>query len=157
MYVDLLVRSWVEICSYDTTTPRKELSTSSWGRELKCKRYWCNDSTTESTSSWGCELKCNQFISKYDASCRPPREVVSWNEKNSIPNDSITRRPPREVVSWNETNLDNAKGNRSRPPREVVSWNTGCMVLEYSKRWKLSTFLSDSISVIIRSNKVELV
>ena len=121
--VDLFVRSWVEINrsnGYDNI----EVSTSSWGRELKClwhtalssgrnvdlfvrswveilrKRSACSFVT--STSSWGRELK---FF--FDDICfqKLPVDlfVRSWVEMSLLLHSGLLpfRRPLREVVSWN--------------------------------------------------------
>ena len=54
--VDLFVRSWVEISMNDCIRLRK-MSTSSWGRELKCLFKPMVARSCRSTSSWGRELK----------------------------------------------------------------------------------------------------
>ena len=55
------------------------MSTSSWGRELKCYKFLSKDVTSLSTSSWGRELKYIFKCCHHSSARRPPREVVSWN------------------------------------------------------------------------------
>ena len=122
--VDLFVRSWVEIKMLQVLT-RLKLSTSSWGRELKCKKSFSPVVYSASTSSWGRELKYqwnhheNGFHER-----RPLREVVSWNTIIEECYDFDSSRPLREVVSWNTSKQRVAIQQDSLPLREVVSWNT---------------------------------
>ena len=55
------------------------MSTSSWGRELKCFFHHFPRIVLWSTSSWGRELKYNIRIFWHILESRPLREVVSWN------------------------------------------------------------------------------
>ena len=101
LWVDLFVRSWVEICWRHSFCMLLQ-STSSWGRELKCT--WSE----------------SQII---ELSCRPPCEVVSWNYQNI--DQAAVKRVDLLVRSWVER-LDFPifpKRHSGRPPCEVVSWN----------------------------------
>ena len=88
--VDLLVRSWVEIffSLYANTSlirrpPREVVSWNGNGASYISQ-------TKMSTSSWGRELKCQKRSFWYILVRRPPREVVSWNILLAICNiDSI--------------------------------------------------------------------
>ena len=55
-WVDLLVRSWIEIKKSEHFH-QKDLSTSLWGRELKCRVQVIRHCGLQSTSLWGRELK----------------------------------------------------------------------------------------------------
>ena len=103
--VDLFVRSWVEILELlkplrvPWRRPLREvvswnnlrlpyliifiLSTSSWGRELKCYTVTAEHRFHSSTSSWGRELKCFRKIHLPQLKRRPLREVVSWNANDT--------------------------------------------------------------------------
>ena len=101
LWVDLFVRSWVEICWRHSFCMLLQ-STSSWGRELKCT--WSE----------------SQII---ELSCRPPCEVVSWNYQNI--DQAAVKRVDLLVRSWVEiiAGHDGLWCLKCRPPREVVSWN----------------------------------
>ena len=73
------MRSWVEIppCRHSWVG---NMSTSSWGRELKFLPAIIRGIRLLSTSSWGRELKCFSNCSLlFWGKGRPLREVVSWN------------------------------------------------------------------------------
>ena len=122
LIVDLLVRSWIEMllslrlhpvrmstslwgrelkCGTDSLWEFSILSTSLWGRELKFLPGRLVSLEYLSTSLWGRELKCIQIIEKTLCNSRPPCEVVNWNDDNTFDLVVFDRRPPCEVVNWN--------------------------------------------------------
>ena len=81
---------------------RLKKSTSSWGRELKWKCCTGRLLRWSSTSSWGRELKCIQYDLD-DIDRKVDLLVRSWVEmiNKHMGMDCANCRPPREVVSWN--------------------------------------------------------
>ena len=99
------------------------MSTSSWGRELKYRRYAVKTIHVSSTSSWGRELKYPIRLMSELTQCRPPCEVVSWNVPLLC--NFCYHFVDLLVRSWVER-LDFPifpKRHSGRPPCEVVSWN----------------------------------
>ena len=94
--VDLLVRSWVEINPY--IMPISEY------RVDLLVRSWVEISIHRAAAICFCG--------------RPPREVVSWNEKDFKADKMKDGRPPREVVSWN---AERTKGITTGLP-STTSW-----------------------------------
>ena len=148
--VDLFVRSWVEI-EQEIRRAYMVLSTSSWGRELKCCVWWNRANTAMmSTSSWGRELKYVKYVVKKILRSRPLREVVSWNistlTRTAGKTVDLFVRSWVEIMkfffffhsgtvdlfvrSWVEiaalaASIDWKAG---RPLREVVSWNVAVVI-----------------------------
>ena len=87
--VDLFVRSWVEIIIYNTITIHEnvDLFVRSW---VEIFRFIPVSIIALSTSSWGRELKCGCWEPLQGYMSRPLREVVSWN--SYILCDNITFR-----------------------------------------------------------------
>ena len=77
-FVDLLVRSWIEIFQKEQMAIMFR-STSLWGRELKCEFM---------------QMRGKRYS-------RPPCEVVNWNVPLKFKWTVRNRRPPCEVVNWN--------------------------------------------------------
>ena len=99
-FVDLLVRSWVEIKSFANKTlfiRRPPCEVVSWNS--------CDTHPLEPLEgrppcevvSWNVKIK----VSCFTTICRPPCEVVSWNINERLWLITLTGRPPCEVVSWN--------------------------------------------------------
>ena len=66
-------------CEKTISRERFERSTSLWGRELKYVCVVYRHLSGVSTSLWGRELKYHKFCGYWQSSGRPPCEVVSWN------------------------------------------------------------------------------
>ena len=121
--VILFVRMWVEIYIL-RRNGMWNMSSSSWGCELKCDRpHWDWDTAqtvilfvrmwveilygpfyqiaSASSSSWGCELKCVHRYQAAHAFRHPLREDVSWNSKPTLSAAAAESHPLREDVSWN--------------------------------------------------------
>ena len=136
----------------------------SWNREITPTNYKYD----MSTSSWGRELKWQDARALLSSPCRSPREVVSWNDHtwpgvtkwvqvdllarswveicSYVHTECVWRvdilvrswveilfqhyyhfygygRPFCEVVSWNDEYCAKMNEASGRPLREVVSWN----------------------------------
>ena len=146
LWVDLFVRSWVEILLMEPWPFPSWRSTSSWGRELKYQyQPWRNLGRTvdlfvrswvemiiptapwtqwPSTSSWGRELKF-RFSKICDGLLDVDLFVRSWVEISVLLCLQVVAncRPLREVVSWNLRKSLVFSNRLRRPLREVVSWN----------------------------------
>ena len=69
--------------------------------EIKINQTW--KETELSSSSWGCELKCVHRYQAAHAFRHPLREDVSWNTCVNMALSKDGRHPLREDVSWNIT------------------------------------------------------
>ena len=100
-WVDLFVRSWVEILKSknEVEESRVDLFVRSWVEMLNCLYNYKSVDVDLFVRSW-VEIHIPSIHNR-TLLCRPLREVVSWNHLLSTIYASWVRRPLREVVSWN--------------------------------------------------------
>ena len=99
--VSLLVRLWVEICTWSTIwksgTRQPPCEAVSWNT-IRGSRII---DLLPSASLWGCELKYETTYAVSLADSQPPCEAVSWNDWVRMDRPREWRQPPCEAVSWN--------------------------------------------------------
>ena len=112
--VDLLVRSWGEICMHGLLALTEKKSTSLWGRELKYfwrknRNWW---SIVDLLVRSGVEISTSSKVKSYTFR-RPPCEVVSWNvnafdkSPEAFAVDLLVRSWVEIYCTWKERAHDN--------------------------------------------------